>query len=696
MDDSTVDLGISGIEDAVPVGQGGFAVVYRAQQPAFGRTVAVKVLTVAELDDRSRDRFERECQAMGRLSDHPGIVTVYEAGFTQLGRPYLVMAFVEGGTLDDRINREGAANPEEVTRMGVTLAGALETAHHADVIHRDIKPGNVLLSGYGPQLSDFGIARIAGGPETRSGVVTASIAHAPPEILDGKRPTVAADVYSLGSTLYVFAAGAPAFVKDTDESILPLMLRIHTEPVPDLRERGMPGELANVIERSMAKDPAERPPSVLTLGRELQQVQERLGYQPTDLVLDPDHPEAAATAVTSTHHLVKEEAEPPAPSEVEVTRRPAAVETTPPVAPAGLGHRPPPAPPTDAGEAQAEAEAPARPSPWDRLTALPLAVRIASGLSVAAVGVLIAIVAIDGGEPGIPDTTAAAGVTPTTGPPETTVTTATTAEAEQPAPVTGSPFDPSDGPDAEPIDTPDVQAFHLADPPSIDGDPSDWPAGIQTYLSVNPVFGAGNWDGIDDVSAVWALGWDADFLYFVASVTDDIHAQDFNSTQIWRQDSLSFHFDMRRDDPSDLLNLNDTDDAEVIVSPGDFAGNAEVNAVISHGPSGGLQAFVVEDQGELFELAAQPRPSGYVVEGAIPWSLISPSDRVSVRPSGGEAFGLALNVNDGDRPGEPGSTQEVMLSSAPERKLGDPSTWGTLTLSDAETAGSAATVSPGS
>ena len=315
MDPSAVELGIPGIEGGIPVGRGGSAVVYRAQQPAFRRTVAVKVLAVPDLDDGSRRRFERECQAMGLLSDHPGIVTVYEAGFTTIGRPYLIMAFVDGGTLDDRINREGPADPEAVTRMGVTLAGALETAHHADVIHRDIKPENVLLSGYGPQLSDFGIARITGGHETRSGVITASIAHAAPEVLDGKHPTVAADVYSLGSTLYAFAAGAPALVKNTDESILPLMLRIHSEPVPDLRDRGLPGEVASVIARSMAKDPAGRPASALALGREFLDAQKALGYKPTDLVLGPDHPEATGSGVTTTRLVAVEPSTPPSPSE---------------------------------------------------------------------------------------------------------------------------------------------------------------------------------------------------------------------------------------------------------------------------------------------------------------------------------------------------------------------------------------------
>ena len=238
---------IDGIDDLVEVGRGGFAVVYRGHQTAFRRDVAVKVMSSTGLDTDDRGRFERECQAMGLLSDHPGIVTLYDAGFTTDGRPYMVMAFVGGGSLGERIARQAMA-PNDVAQLGVRLCGALETAHRASVLHRDIKPANVLCSDYGEQLSDFGIARIAGGHETKSGVITASLAHAAPEILDGSRPSVAADVYSLGSTLFEAAVGRAAFVRDTDESLLPLIRRVVSDPVPDMTGFGVPAPLARAIE----------------------------------------------------------------------------------------------------------------------------------------------------------------------------------------------------------------------------------------------------------------------------------------------------------------------------------------------------------------------------------------------------------------------------------------------------------------
>ena len=144
---------------------------------------------------------------MGALSGHPFIVTLYDAGFTADERPYLVMPYIADGTLHDRL-ASGPMPWQEVLMLGIHLAGALETAHRAGVIHRDIKPGNVLRSEYGNQLSDFGIARLQGGHETQSGVITASISHAPPEILDGHAPSEQSDVYSLGSTLFEALTGA--------------------------------------------------------------------------------------------------------------------------------------------------------------------------------------------------------------------------------------------------------------------------------------------------------------------------------------------------------------------------------------------------------------------------------------------------------------------------------------------------------
>ena len=252
-----VDLGLEGYDRYEEIGRGGFSVVYRARQLAFDRTVAIKVIS-GVVDEQTLLRFERECRTMGSLSGHPSIVTVFGSGVLANGNPYLVMEYLERGSLGDRLER-GPLPWDEAADVAVKIGGALQAAHEAGVLHRDVKPENIFVSSYGePKLGDFGIARLEGGPNTRSGVITASVAHAAPEILDGKRPDEATDVYSLGSTVYTLLAGAPAFSSATDESIVPMLARIAIEPVPDLRPLGVPGPICEVLEASMAKDPALR------------------------------------------------------------------------------------------------------------------------------------------------------------------------------------------------------------------------------------------------------------------------------------------------------------------------------------------------------------------------------------------------------------------------------------------------------
>ena len=255
------DLGVPGLTEPERIGAGGFAVVYRAFQPAFRRPVAVKVLTV-DIDERARRRFERECQALGALSEHPGIVTVHDAGFTSGGRPYLVMSHLPGGSLADRLDRSGALPWPEVLRLAQPLAQALAAAHAAGITHCDLKPANVLTRADGsPQLADFGIARIAGEEITATASVTASFPYAAPEVVGGQTPDAASDVYSFGATLHELMAGRPPFAMHPGEALPSLVRRILEEPAPDLHAHGVPADLAALVQRCLAKDPGRRPRS---------------------------------------------------------------------------------------------------------------------------------------------------------------------------------------------------------------------------------------------------------------------------------------------------------------------------------------------------------------------------------------------------------------------------------------------------
>jgi ATP/maltotriose-dependent transcriptional regulator MalT len=283
------ELRAVGLHGAQPIGSGGFGTVFRCDQPALDRTVAVKVLT-AGLDSDNRHRFLREQQAMGRLSGHPHIVNVFQVGALDSGYPYIVMQYHPRGSLDSRI-RDQPLSWAEALRLGVKMASALETAHRAGTLHRDVKPGNILLTEYGdPQLTDFGIARITGGFETTTGVITGSPAYTAPEVLHGAPPTPASDVYGLGATLFCALTGHAAFERHEGEQIVAQFVRITTEPVPDLRGSDIPDDVCDGIEHAMASDAAMRPDSAAAFGELLRQAQHRHGLPADDLALaiDPD------------------------------------------------------------------------------------------------------------------------------------------------------------------------------------------------------------------------------------------------------------------------------------------------------------------------------------------------------------------------------------------------------------------------
>jgi serine/threonine protein kinase len=232
---------IPGYADLTEIGRGGFSVVYSALETAFEREVAVKVIQAADWQGDVQARFERECRAVGALSWHPHIVTVYNAGSTPAGIPYLVMSLAVNGSTAERLRTNGAMPWTEAVRIAVAVAGAVESAHRAGRIHRDIKPENILLGhADAPMLADFGISAIVATTGTRTTGITASIAHAPPEILDGERATPRSDVYSLGSTLHALLAGRAAFLVEGEQTLVPLFRRIALDPVPDLRPRGVP------------------------------------------------------------------------------------------------------------------------------------------------------------------------------------------------------------------------------------------------------------------------------------------------------------------------------------------------------------------------------------------------------------------------------------------------------------------------
>jgi serine/threonine protein kinase len=265
----SVDLGIPGIVETQEIGRGGFAVVYRGRRQGFDQSVAVKILAAA-LDNDSRQRFDREVRAMGALFGHPGIVGIITAGFTVADRPYIVMEDMTGGSLAEAIRKRGPYGWEETVQIGDGLASALEAAHSAHVLHRDVKPENVLFSRYGAaKLGDFGLAAFTEGPETRSAAVMVSVAHTAPEVLDGAPRTAGTDVYGLASTLMTMILGKPPFARGAGETTGAIFKRISVDPPPDLRPIGVPDAVCKVLERGLAKTPEQRYATATEFRRDL-------------------------------------------------------------------------------------------------------------------------------------------------------------------------------------------------------------------------------------------------------------------------------------------------------------------------------------------------------------------------------------------------------------------------------------------
>lgn len=264
-------------------GEGGFSVVYRAHQERLDRIVALKVLSVDAVDDDTMRRFERECQITGRLTGHPNVVTVLDTGMTSTGKPYISMDYFEHGSLRDRLSREGPLPLQDVLRIGVKIAGALAATHEAEVLHRDVKPQNILVSRYGePALADFGVARLVDSSEaTHTNAFTPH--HAAPEVVNGQPPGVTSDIYALASSMYQLLAGRPAFRAGSGSGIGPLMMRILNEPPPPIERADVPPQVFDVIAKAMAKSPRDRFPSAVAFATRLQHLQMELRLPVTEL-----------------------------------------------------------------------------------------------------------------------------------------------------------------------------------------------------------------------------------------------------------------------------------------------------------------------------------------------------------------------------------------------------------------------------
>ncbi|HZD74410.1 MAG TPA: serine/threonine-protein kinase [Actinomycetota bacterium] len=242
----------------VPIGQGGMGIVWRARDTLLGREVAIKEVrlppTVPDADrDALRARVLREARTAARLN-HPGAVTLYDV-INEQGHAYIVMELIDGPTLAQVVAKEGPLDPLRAAHVGLQVAGTLAAAHEARIVHRDVKPANVMLAGDGTvRLTDFGIARVQGDPKlTSTGLIVGSPAYMAPEQASGAAAGPPADLWSLGAMLYFAVEGRPPFERGS--SIATLTALVNDDPPPPRRA----GALGPVIAALLSKPPEDRP-----------------------------------------------------------------------------------------------------------------------------------------------------------------------------------------------------------------------------------------------------------------------------------------------------------------------------------------------------------------------------------------------------------------------------------------------------
>src|SRR6202049_4929796 len=253
------------------IGAGGMGEVYRARDTRLDRIVAIKVLPT-HLADRSelRERFEREARTIASLN-HPHICTLFDIGH-QDGTDFLVMEYLEGETLAQRLLK-GPLALEQVLQYAIEIADALDKAHRKGVTHRDLKPGNIMMTKSGTKLLDFGLAKLkqevapaanplsqlptAIDPLTAQGIIVGTLQYMAPEQLEGKEVDARTDIFAFGVVVYEMATGKRAFEGKTQASLIAAILKDDPTPISSLQPMTPPA-LDRLMKKCLAKDPEER------------------------------------------------------------------------------------------------------------------------------------------------------------------------------------------------------------------------------------------------------------------------------------------------------------------------------------------------------------------------------------------------------------------------------------------------------
>src|SRR6266513_220513 len=295
-------------EITMPLGAGGMGEVYRARDTRLERTVAIKILPAQLSSDPIRkQRFEREAKTISSLN-HPHICVLHDVG-SQDGVDYLVMECVEGETLAKRLEK-GPLPLEQVTKIGMQIADALDKAHRSGVVHRDLKPGNIMLTSMGAKLLDFGLAKpttplatsvtltaaAQNSPVTEQGTIVGTFQYMSPEQVEGKELDARSDIFSLGAVLYEMLTGQRAFEGKSQLSVASAILEKEPAPITTIQPM-TPTLLDHIVKKCLAKIPEERWQSASDLADELRWITESWQSSAPAATVAPGKPKLAERAV---------------------------------------------------------------------------------------------------------------------------------------------------------------------------------------------------------------------------------------------------------------------------------------------------------------------------------------------------------------------------------------------------------------
>lgn len=601
------------------LGDGGMGSVHRAHDGRLNVDVAIKEFVpppglspneMAQL----RAQFHQEATVLARLK-HSGLVAVTDF-FEEAGRVFLVMGLVPGENLAAYVHRFGPLPEADAVRLGAQLLEALEYCHQRQVLHRDIKPNNIILQPDGAAvLVDFGLVKLwnPANPTTFSlmrGIGTPHYASPEQYGLATGHTDARSDVYSVGATLY-FALTGQAPPVATDRLLQPDIMPSLAVVAP-----GVSPGVAAVITQALSLRKEARFASAAAMRAALAGA----NWATPRAASAPGRPAAHATVTTAG------------------ASAPASPRRAWPIwlVPVGLALMAIIAflawqlvnsSLTAAVATEAVVtEAVATPSVVDALTAAP--------------------------SPPLPATTAADGAV-IAGP---TVPTKTVPPS--PVPTEIATIAPT-AVDAPVIPAGGTVAAARISAPAIDGDLGEW-AGQAAYDSPFLVYWDDGWDGTQDGSVRWHLGWDETNLYLAARVSDDLHVQTQSGNKIYLGDSLEIQIDT---DGGAATSVSPRE-FQINLSPGDFA-SLLPSANLSQGTDAG--GMFDAPAGHRIRMAAQRTSQGYTVEAAVPWADLF------IVPATGQRMAIALNLDDNDRPSE--AVQETMYSNAPDRLFLNPATW---------------------